>query len=121
LVLRELVALDDLVPRDDLFVLRAPELLLDAITALLVQHVEGELLGVGGDVEPDGNGDEPEADRPRADRSRGHGFLRRPGKRTPPGRVKPVSPYETVRRSWRRVYASIVMRQPLASRTTSAT
>ena len=65
------------------------------------------------------------------------GFLRRPGKRTPPRRVKPVSPYESVRSSRlaeprhasprpvhaspRTVHASIVMRHPASSRTTSAT
>src|SRR5262249_39571297 len=69
---RELVALHDLAPLDDLLVLRTPELLPDAGAARLVQHVERQLLGMRRDVEPDRDRHETEADGPGADGARRH-------------------------------------------------
>src|SRR5580692_3576160 len=62
-----LVALDDLVPRDGFSVNAADALVLDAPLVLLVEHIEGEIVGLYRRKELDWNSDEPEVNGSRPD------------------------------------------------------
>ena len=63
LVLGPLVAADRVRALDDLLVVRAPDLHLDTVEAGLVQHVEADAALLGGQIELDRDGDQPELDR----------------------------------------------------------
>ena len=73
LVLGELVAAHELVPLDHHLVHGAERLLLDAGSALGVEHVEGHICGNRGGVELHGDGDEPEGDGAGPEGMRRHG------------------------------------------------
>ena len=62
-VLGPFVAADRVRARDDLLVVRAPDLHLDPIQAGLVQHVEADAALLGGQVQLDRDGDQAELDR----------------------------------------------------------
>src|SRR6185312_11217998 len=63
--------LDELLGFDLALVKRAPPLLLDRRAALPVQRPEGHVAPLGREREPDGNVDQPEADRSVPDRPHG--------------------------------------------------
>src|SRR5262249_43307944 len=76
LVLGELVALDDVLARDDHLFLDAYVLLLQARAACLVQHVEVDSLArLGGRIELHRDGNHAEGDGQRRNRSRSHACL----------------------------------------------
>src|SRR5262249_49546097 len=85
LVLGELVPLDQMVTRHDLVVHRAPDLLLDAALALVVELVERDRRGaLGRRVELDGDVPQAEGDCPRADRTCRHDVVDIPPQAWPP-------------------------------------
>ncbi len=63
---------DQLILRDDLFVMRTPPLAIDSRAATLVQHVEVDVLGFRRGVEADRDVDESERDRCVAKRPESH-------------------------------------------------
>ena len=89
LVTRELVALDQVVAGHDLVVHRAPELLLDAALALVVELVERDLRrALGRRVELHRDVHQAEGDGPRADRASRHDSVDIPPSAWPPADVR---------------------------------